>query len=281
MRELLTMWRHRQMVVNAVVVAVAYVLVLVPFKNVALVPGFATVRPASALPVAFALLFGPAAAWGAAVGNLIGDLLGGTFNSASGFGFAGNFLFAVAAYKLWGNLGPLSTGDPPDMAAAEQFTEYVLVGLVSSCVVAVVIAWGTEVVGVFPFSVLAMAVAVNNAVAVLVIGPPLLYFAYPRLADAGWLFTQVMPGDGSGSARSGQAAAAVVAAVTVVWLVVGVTLSVGVQGVPLWALPMDVFGQGGWTVQVVLGTVAVVLQVGALLFVPSRVGLTGGTGDPG
>jgi energy-coupling factor transport system substrate-specific component len=58
----------------------------------------------------FSILFGPAAAWGSAFGNLIGDFFG-TLGLGSIFGFVGNFLYAYIPYRLWG-VHRLSPKDP-------------------------------------------------------------------------------------------------------------------------------------------------------------------------
>jgi len=42
-----------------------------------LIPGVTELRPANAIPVVCSFLFGPAAAWGSAIGNMIGDFFGG------------------------------------------------------------------------------------------------------------------------------------------------------------------------------------------------------------
>ena len=77
MRELGAMWRNTRMVVLCAISAALYAAVLVPFKVVPLIPGVTELRPANAIPVVCSFLFGPAAAWGAAIGNMIGDFFGG------------------------------------------------------------------------------------------------------------------------------------------------------------------------------------------------------------
>src|ERR1700685_2979267 len=77
MSELRLMWRNTRMVVLCAISAALYAAVLVPFKVVPLIPGVTELRPANAIPVVCSLLFGPAAAWGSAIGNMIGDFFGG------------------------------------------------------------------------------------------------------------------------------------------------------------------------------------------------------------
>ncbi|MEJ7816255.1 MAG: QueT transporter family protein, partial [Rubrobacter sp.] len=100
MKEVFTMWRHTQLVVLTALSAAIYAAVLIPFKGFPIVPGFIELRPANVFPVVFGLLFGPAGAWGAAIGNLIGDFFG-TLSLGSLAGFVGNFFLALLPYKLW------------------------------------------------------------------------------------------------------------------------------------------------------------------------------------
>ena len=113
MREVITMWRHTKMVVLVALTAGVYAAILVPLKAIPLIPGVTEIRPANVIPVVFSLLFGPAAAWGAAFGNLIGDFFG-TLGLGSIFGFVGNFFYGLVAYKLWGKMGLLSSHQPLD-----------------------------------------------------------------------------------------------------------------------------------------------------------------------
>jgi hypothetical protein len=86
MRELFTLWRNTRMVLLVALCTAVYAAALIVFKaGIIIVPGITEVRPANLLPMVFSLLFGPAAAWGSGLGNLIGDFFG-TFGPASFFG---------------------------------------------------------------------------------------------------------------------------------------------------------------------------------------------------
>lgn len=73
MKEIVSMWKYSMMVAITVLCAGIYMLFLLPTKSIAIIPGITEIRPASLLPVVFGLLFGPAGAWGSAIGNLGGD----------------------------------------------------------------------------------------------------------------------------------------------------------------------------------------------------------------
>src|SRR5499427_2698865 len=94
------MWRNTRMVVLCAISAALYAAVLVPFKVVPLIPGVTELRPANAIPVVCSFLFGPAAAWGSAIGNMIGDFFGG-LGPGDIFGFFANIVYGYVPYKGW------------------------------------------------------------------------------------------------------------------------------------------------------------------------------------
>ena len=100
MHELRLMWRNTRMVVLCAISAALYAAVLVPFKVVPLIPGVTELRPANAIPVVCSFLFGPAAAWGSAIGNMIGDFFGGV-GPGDIFGFFANLFYGYIPYKAW------------------------------------------------------------------------------------------------------------------------------------------------------------------------------------
>jgi energy-coupling factor transport system substrate-specific component len=179
MREVWRMWNYSTMVVLTVLTAGIFAAILIPFKGIPLIPGLTELRPANVIPVVFGLLFGPAGAWGAAFGNLIGDFFG-TLGVGSFFGFWGNFLAAYLTYKLWNDrpLGELSRHLP-------RFIGAVVLG---AWACALVIGFGVEVFKLLPFSVIALAVFINNAVIALILAPFLLRLLAPRVSrwDLSW-----------------------------------------------------------------------------------------------
>ena len=261
MRELLTMWKDARMVAITAVITAIYMTALIPFKGFVLIEGFTEVRLASVLPVAFSLMFGPAAAWGAGFGNLFSDAFGGTLTAGSAFGFVGNFFAGFVGYRLWGNLGRLSSGEEPTMRSTGQLVEYVVISFVAAAITGVIIAWGLDLLGLFPFSVFATIITVNNFLTAAVIGPPLLYLLYPRIRDAGFSYPQLMTEDNLPDVpRTRQQYAAIgLTLVTGLWLVVGIAISVGVEGVPFSQVTP---GSGGSPLQAVVGGVAFLLVVG-------------------
>lgn len=259
------MWRDGRMVALAAVIAAVYMTALIPFKGFVIVPGFTEVRPANVLPVTLGLLFGPAAAWGAAIGNLLSDAFGGTLTSGSVFGFLGNFFSAFVAYKLWGHLGPLSADEPPRMQSLAQLGEFVVIAFVSAAGTAAIIAWGLDLLGLFSFSVFAIIITVNNFLAAAIIGPPLLYLLYPRMEDAGLRYTDLLRENvlGEPPLRRRHVGAIGLATVAVVWLVGGILIGVVIQGIPFGVPGGGIEpGTGGSTLQTAFGAVAFLALLG-------------------
>lgn len=191
--DLAGVWQDTRLIVVTAQIAAIYAAILIPFKaGIPIIPGFVELRPANAIPIVSSLLFGPAAAWGAGIGNIIGDCFG-TLGPASVFGFLGNFLLGYLPYLMWGNLGFLSSGRPPMVKSWQQGLEYGLICVVASGACAGIIGWGVELLGLLPFIVLAPAIFFNNIVMGLLLGPPLLGFLYPRIQRWHLRFEDIRP----------------------------------------------------------------------------------------
>jgi energy-coupling factor transport system substrate-specific component len=185
------MWRHTQMVVLVALSAAIYAAVLIPFKGFTIVPGFTEVRPANVFPFVFGLLFGPAGAWGAAIGNLIGDFFG-TLGIGSIAGFVGNFFLGFLPYKMWGSFFRRDENMEQNVNSGKKLAVYFAIVILASAICAVWIAWFNDLIGFVPFAALGSIITVNNAIAGLVLGPILLLVLYPRVKRWGLLWTEIM-----------------------------------------------------------------------------------------
>jgi energy-coupling factor transport system substrate-specific component len=191
MKEVFTMWRHTQLVVLVALSAAIYAAVLIPFKGFTIVPGYIEIRPANAFPVVFGLLFGPAGAWGAAIGNLIGDFFG-TLTLGSVGGFVGNFFLAYLPYKMWGAYFRSDENIETNVDSGKKFGVYILVTILASVVCAVIISWWIALLGFVPFQAALPLIVFNNAIMAGVLGPLLLLALYPRVKRWGLLWTEIM-----------------------------------------------------------------------------------------
>jgi energy-coupling factor transport system substrate-specific component len=188
MAALVGMWRSTRMVVLTAICAALYAAILIPFKVVPLIPGVTEFRPANAVPIVCSFLFGPAAAWGAAFGNLIGEFFGG-LGPGDVFGFVGNLAYGFVPYAVWG----ACTDAPPVGGGPLRLAGFVLVVALASALCAVVIGWGLHALGFHPFTLLAPIVFLNDFLVAVVLAPLLLRVLYPRIARARLLYADVFP----------------------------------------------------------------------------------------
>jgi energy-coupling factor transport system substrate-specific component len=232
MKEIFTMWRHTQMVVLVALSAAIYAAVLIPFKGFTIIPGFTEVRPANVFPFVFGLLFGPAGAWGAAIGNLIGDFFG-TLGIGSIFGFIGNFFLGFLPYKLWGSFFRRGENMEPNVNSGKKLAVYAAVTIIASVVCAIWIAWFNDLIGFVPFAALGSIITVNNAIVGLVLGPVLLLVLYPRVKRWGLLWTEIMLPDEVPAARAARLGNILVWVGGLGGLIVGLILGLGLyeQGI--------------------------------------------------
>src|ERR687884_2213433 len=133
MKEVLTMWRHTQMVVLVALSAAIYAAILIPFKGFPIIPGAIEIRPANVIPFVVGLLFGPAGAWGSAIGNLIGDFFG-TLSPGSIGGFVGNFFLALLPYKMWAAYFRRDENLETNVDSGKKFGVFILLVILASTV---------------------------------------------------------------------------------------------------------------------------------------------------
>ncbi len=188
MKEIFSMWKSTKMVVLVALTAAIYAAVLIPFKAIVLIPGVTELRPASAFPVVFGILFGPAGAWGAAIGNLIGDFFG-SLGLGSIFGFIGNFMFAYTAYVIWHYIGD----NVPKLDSGFKYVKYIIAGLGGSLACALIIGYGLDLMGMVPYAALGTIIALNNSIPTIILGIPLLMVLYPRIKKWNLLWTDIIP----------------------------------------------------------------------------------------
>lgn len=103
MHELLRVLTERKGQAWILLTVFFYVLLLVPFNQYAVVIGGISLRPAAILPVVCGIFWGPAAAWGLAAGNVVGDFYG-SWSLMSIAGCITNFLYPYLSYRLWHRL---------------------------------------------------------------------------------------------------------------------------------------------------------------------------------
>lgn len=247
MKEVVSMWKDTRMIILVALSAAIYAAALIPFKGgIVLVPGITEVRPGNVFPVIFGLMFGPAGAWGSAIGNLIGDIFGGTFGPGSIFGFFGNFALAFVPYKLWGAIGLVP---PKDMSqttnSLKKLLAYIIVTIVAAASCGIIIAWYLDLAGIIPFAALAIIITINNSIAELVLGPPLLLLLYPRVKKWGLIWTDIMKKDDVARGFGKGLGALLLIVGAIGGLVIGLGISTGLYGQQLFQFGPGSKGQIG------------------------------------
>jgi energy-coupling factor transport system substrate-specific component len=250
MRELVSMWRNTRMVVLTAMSASLYAAILIPFKVLPVIPGVTEFRPANAVPVVCSFLFGPAGAWGSAIGNVIGDFFGG-IGPGSLFGFAGNFLYGFIPYKAWEALSE----HEPLPRSARGWVALLLVIALASGACALVIGWGLNLLGFVPFALLANIILVNNFAVAAVLTPVLLFALYPRVRRARLRYVDIMQQE-RGRRHGGQLVGLMLVVASVAGgMVLGNLISSGRLAVPL----MGTVASGTGALQVGVGLLPVLL----------------------
>lgn len=192
MKEIVRMWKYGNMVALTVLCAGIYMLLLLPTKSIPIIPGVTEIRLASLMPVIFGLLFGPAGAWGSAIGNLGGDFFG-TLSAGSFFGFIGNFMYAFIPYKLWNHIKPRYGEDrTPNINTPWKLAQFGIISFIACIACSVTIAWGLDILNIASFSALVIIITLNNAVITLVMGPIILPLCYSLVKRRKLLWTDIM-----------------------------------------------------------------------------------------
>lgn len=269
MRDAITMWRHTKMVVLVALTGAAYVAILLPFKIATVVPGFTEIRPAAGIPIVCGLLFGPAAAWGSAFGNLVGDIFGGTLTPGSIPGFVGNFFFAYIPYRMWRVL----RGSQPADGSPGQLPWVAACAAMGGVACAVIIAFGVAAMQLVPYPVLGIAITLNNAVIGTIVAAILLPILYPLAHSFGLLYTDILdPGEYT-SSRIGWTGMILAAVGAGLGLIVAISANVAGQVVEGFAISE---GTGITDPQVLAAGIAMaVIFIGSVLMSP----LTGRASD--
>jgi energy-coupling factor transport system substrate-specific component len=233
MKEIVTMWKNTRMIILVALSAAIYAAFLIVFKGgIPIVPGITEVRPANVFPPIFGLMFGPAGAWGAAIGNLIGDLFGGTLGIGSIFGFFGNFFLGFIPYKMWGATFGLVTKDTMAQTpnTVKKVIAFEIVSLVASAACGIIIAWYLDLASIVPFAFLAITITINNFAAACVLGPILLALLYPRVKKWGLIWTDIMQPEDV-SAGTAKALGSILMTVgSLGGLIVGLAVAAGAAG---------------------------------------------------
>ena len=169
--ELFSMYQYPSMIKSAAFCAALFAFLSVVLKtSFVLIPEVSEVRVCNMLACSFGIWFGPAGAWGCAVGNLIGDL-GGSLTILSISGFLGNFFSAWLPYKVWTVWGSVVGEDPlarPSLRSKSWLTRYLVGGFCSVVSCSALLAFTFDFSGDMAAVNSFMMIFLNNAGATIV-----------------------------------------------------------------------------------------------------------------
>ncbi len=189
MIDLLAMWKKPKMIAFVLLTAVLYEALIFPTQGLTIFGGHADFgRVGVGIPVAFSFLFGPAAAWGAAIGNIFRDIITGGIDGASIPGFIGNFLIGYLPYKLWS----LITTEKPDLRSIKKFGLFVGLAVLPCILCGVIIGAGLDWLGLAPFIPTAPLIALSNALWAVILGSIVLALAYPFVSKRRLLYADIL-----------------------------------------------------------------------------------------
>ena len=133
-------------------------------------------------------MFGPPAAWGSAIGNLVGDFFGGTLTLGSLFGLLGNFFFGWVPFLVWRGIA----GNTALPKGVRHVVAFILGTVLSSLICAVLIAPGVQLTGGPKMTMLGPIIFANNTLAGLVLGTILLLALFPVVKAMGLTYEQMV-----------------------------------------------------------------------------------------
>jgi energy-coupling factor transport system substrate-specific component len=195
MLDFLAMWKKPKMIAYVIITAALYALLVLPFMQFKIFGGHGDFgRLGVGVITAFSFLFGPAAAWGAAIGNTIRDAATSGLDAVTVFGFIANFLLGYIPYKLWNAITKMK----PDLRSVKKIGLFVGVCLAASAVCGVVIGWALYWLNPpVPFMPTSLIIAVSDAVWAIVLGSVVLALSYKPLGKRKLLYSDMMGIEGT------------------------------------------------------------------------------------
>ena len=128
--------------------AVIFVLIAIPFRYFFPIFQVSELRPASALPPVFGMMFGPWGALGAASGNLIADIIAGYPPEVYLLGFIPQFLYGYISYKLWYSLKIVDKITKPRINTVWNLIKFLIVIFITSTMMSVLLGTFLEALNI-------------------------------------------------------------------------------------------------------------------------------------
>ncbi|WP_431063785.1 SpoIIE family protein phosphatase [Methanobacterium sp.] len=124
-------------------------ILTVPFHYFFQIISVTELRPASALPPALGLVFGPWGAAGAALGNLASDLIAGYPPEIYIVSFIAQFLYGYIPYKLWYTWNIGEDNSLPRLNTVKNLTKFVIIIFITSSIMAGLLGFLMDGLGLY------------------------------------------------------------------------------------------------------------------------------------
>lgn len=183
--------RKVRMAGKMIVTALLFFCVTMPFRRFFGLMGLTEVRPASAFPPIFGLLFGVPGALGCAIGNLVADIVSGYPDKVCLYGFPAQFLYGFLPYLMW-NSGKWGRGKHTKngeakeqqkkasvrLSSVRQVLKYIGIVFADTIFMAVLLGGILQSLNrVSFFSQFTLLLFYNNLVFCLILGIPMIVLA--------------------------------------------------------------------------------------------------------
>ena len=161
-----------------VLTAMLFFLVTVPCRQIFHLSEVTEVRPASAFPPAFGMLFGGWGALGCAIGNLAADFLSGYDVKICVPGFLIQFLYGYLPYVMWFGIKKNGKNAVIRMKNVRYVIKYIAIVFVDSLLMAVMLGALLQLTGMGSLlSSATLLLFFNNLVFCLILGIPIIILA--------------------------------------------------------------------------------------------------------
>ncbi len=148
-----------------------------PFRHFFRLTGVTEIRPAAAFPPVFGLLYGPAGAWGCALGNLLADICSGYSARLCVYGFAAQLLYGYIPFWMWYGLRS-GNKERAGLHNVGQVLKYVGIIFVDAAFVAIALGMILQQLSLGSlWSQSTLILFLNDIVFCLVLGIPMLILA--------------------------------------------------------------------------------------------------------
>ncbi len=154
-----------------IICAIIFIIIAVPFRYFFPIFQISELRPASALPPVFGMMFGIWGALGVAMGNLVSDIIAGYPPEILIIGFIAQFLYGYLPYKLWYSIKINQEISTPRLDNVKNLVKFIVVIFISSYIMAMLIAFLMEALKIYNFASLAtLIIGFNNFDFSLILG---------------------------------------------------------------------------------------------------------------